>query len=350
MPWDRDAVAYCSCSALQYVHMHCPCQNCNSKAVARSTELQLCKAVKLISNCSTHAHVEDTSNNDMEGTNDDNMEGINDSGMEGINDSGTTGLVGDTQSTFSESHPSNDLSSSAESQTDNPSTDLQKDILIAVLRTFEFMEETNASQKSFMNILNFGRDMYCIGDQNMIKEWPNSWSGCLALLRNNGYKEAVTHYICLNAIHPNQWSILDNFTNVCKFCNQPGTIRYHYISLTNRIQQWCSNESFCQQMMAYWQKKDHWLHQHSEDTHTFNEIWDGQRFCELKWFWDPQEKWLLPVRCPHSTEVISTEVIKSIMGGRGERETEITSTVLIKCPECYTLFDHSPKVHMWRST
>ena len=198
------------------------------------------------------------------------------------------------------------------------------------------MEETSASQKSFMN-------MYCKGDRNMIKEWPNSWSGCLALLRKNGYKEPVTYYICLNAMHPNQWSILDNSTDICKFCNQPGTIQYHYISLTNRIQQWCSNKSFCQRMTAHWQQKDHWLHQHSEDTYTFNEIWDGQRFCELKWFWNPQEKWLLPVRCPHCTEVISTEIIKSIMGERGERETELTSTVQIKCPECYTLLVHSPK-------
>ena len=48
--------------------------------------------------------MEGINDNDMEGTNDDNMEGINNSGMEGINDN-DMGLVGDTQSTFSESHP-----------------------------------------------------------------------------------------------------------------------------------------------------------------------------------------------------------------------------------------------------
>ena len=46
------------------------------------------------------------------------------------------------------------------------------------------MEETNASQKSFMNIQEFGRDLY----SEMIKKWPSSWSACLALLRMNGYK------------------------------------------------------------------------------------------------------------------------------------------------------------------
>ena len=79
-------------------------------------------------------------------------------------------------STITESQPSIDLSNSAESQTNatvSPSTDLQmqKDVLIAVLRTFELMEVTNASQKSFMNILHFGRDMYCKGDQNMIRKF-----------------------------------------------------------------------------------------------------------------------------------------------------------------------------------
>ena len=82
MPWDRDAVAYCSSTALQYIHMRWPCQNCNGKVVTRSTELRHRKAAKLISNCSMHAHVEDISDNNMEGTNDDNMEGINNSGME----------------------------------------------------------------------------------------------------------------------------------------------------------------------------------------------------------------------------------------------------------------------------
>ena len=27
------------------------------------------------------------------------------------------------------------------------------------------------------------------------------------------------------------------------------------------------------------------------------EIWDGKRFADLSWFWDPDQKWLLPTRC-----------------------------------------------------
>ena len=315
-----------------YVHAHCPCQNCNGKAVARSTEIQHQKETKLISNFSTHAQVEDTINDRIEGTSKSNMGDTNENDMEGINSGMDLDGINDNDigSTITESQPSIDLSNSAEFQTNvtvNPSTDLQmqKNVLIAVLRTFELMEEANASQKSFMNILHFGRDMYCKGNQNMIRAWPSSWSGYLVLLKNNGYKvllknngykEPVAYYICLNTMHPNQWTILDNSADLCKFCNQPGTIQYHYISLANQIHQWCGKKSFCQQMTAHWRQKDHWLHQNSEDTHTFNEIWDGQRFRELQWFWNPQEKWLLRVRYPHCTEVISADFIKSIVSGR----------------------------------
>ena len=42
---------------------------------------------------------------------------------------------------------------------DHKSTDLEHDILVAVLRAFQLTEEANGSQKNFMDILNFGRDM-----------------------------------------------------------------------------------------------------------------------------------------------------------------------------------------------
>ena len=172
----------------------------------------------------------------------------------------------------------------------------------------------------------------------MIEKWPSSWSACLALLRMNGYKDPVTYYICLNAAHPTQWSILNDSASVCKHCNQPGTIQYHYISLANRVQQWCSSKSFCHKMTSHWQQKDRWFHQGSESIHTFNEIWDGERFFELKWFWNPEEQWLLPVRCPRCTEVISADVILSF-----RNQTEEQETLQINCPYCFTCFEHSPK-------
>ena len=143
------------------------------------------------------------------------------------------------------------------------------------------MEETNAPQKSFMNILNFVKDLYYKGDTVIAKEWPGSWSACLTLIKEHGFKEPTAYYICLNPDHPNQWSMLNSSVDVCKYCNQPGAIQYHYICLTNQVQQWCSNEQFCQKMTAHWKQKDHWLYGHDESTQAFSEIWDGKRFSEL---------------------------------------------------------------------
>lgn len=91
-------------------------------------------------------------------------------------------------------------------------------------------------------------------------------------------------------------------------------------------------------MISHWQQKDHWFQQGNESTQIFNEIWDGERFFELKWFWNPEEQWLLPAMCPRRTEVISANVIASFIIQREEQET-----LQIKCPYCFTYFEHSPR-------
>ena len=110
---------------------------------------------------SAHAHLEemnkgddDANENGASGTNDSEMDYLN--GNEDANDSEmTSGCHTSTSSCLSDSP----IADGADQDTMTASTDLQKDILIAVLKAFELMEETKASQKSFMNILDFGRDL-----------------------------------------------------------------------------------------------------------------------------------------------------------------------------------------------
>ena len=96
-------------------------------------------------------------------------------------------------------------------------------------------------------------------------------------------------------------------------------------------------------MTAHWEQQDHWLQEYSLNMRLFNEIWDGQRFNELKWFWDPQEWWLLPVRCPCCTEVISAETIASSCSIDERTQQDVETTVHLKCPYCFTQFAHCPK-------
>ena len=86
-------------------------------------------------------------------------------------------------------------------------------------------------------------------------------------------------------------------------------------------------------MTAHWRNWSHWLtgSQHFVDK---SEIWDGNRFSEPKWFWDPSEKWILPTRCVTCYNVISLN---------DEGTQACNDTINITCPHCYTPFDHVPK-------
>ena len=44
--WDRVDITYCKCPSLRYAHAHCPCEECDGKAVSRSTEYRHWMATK----------------------------------------------------------------------------------------------------------------------------------------------------------------------------------------------------------------------------------------------------------------------------------------------------------------
>ena len=90
-------------------------------------------------------------------------------------------------------------------------------------------------------------------------------------------------------------------------------------------------------MATHWLQKERWLN--GSASHPLIEIWDGTRFAEVSWFWDPSKRWLLPVRCGLCHKIISTEEITSAMEGVEVLTPELT----IVCPHCYTKFSHSPQ-------
>ena len=61
-------------------------------------------------------------------------------------------------------------------------------------KAFQLMEYIDGSQKNFLDILKFAKDIYCSfkGDTNTIKKWPDSWYACNVILKNSGYKEPIT--------------------------------------------------------------------------------------------------------------------------------------------------------------
>ena len=79
----------------------------------------------------------------------------------------------------------------------------------------------------------------------------------------------------------------------CKFCgniaSDSACIKYSYLPLKDKILRWCCDKDFCEKMTSHWEEKEHWLG--VEGGHSVKkEIWDGSRFGELSWFWNPDCK------------------------------------------------------------
>ena len=201
------------------------------------------------------------------------------------------------------------------------------------------MEEMDGSQKNLLDILKFGKDIYCTfkGDSETLKKWPSSWYACNAILKNAGYKEPDVYYVCLNECHPTLWSILTNPDDTCRYCKQPGSIQYHYLPLADKVRRWCSSKDFCEQITAHWNHRQSWMNDTSP-CQCLNEIWDGSRFAELKWFWDSNKKWPLPTRCKLCKEVVGVDSFNIDINDDSIYEgTEIN----VKCPNCFHLFKHA---------
>ena len=97
-----------------------------------------------------------------------------------------------------------------------------------------------------------------------------------------------------------------------------------------------SDPVFCKKMLSRWFERDHWIVQKSEDGWDFEnkkETWDGNRFVELQWVWNPEKQWKLPAQCPSCKGVISVINIESFPDGNsGEK--------LVTCPFCRENFTH----------
>lgn len=120
---------------------------------------------------------------------------------------------------------------------------------------------------------------------------------------------------------------------LCKYCGKKGTIKYYYLSIKDKLQQWCGNEDMCKKMMAHWEQKGHWIEGEGANF-MLNEVWDGSRFNELSWFWNPECSWMLPVQCKFCRNVISVDDISAFPEKDGK--------YVVNCEECGTGWTHTP--------
>lgn len=130
-------------------------------------------------------------------------------------------------------------------------TDNDIDVLEAVLKAMKLNDDVGGSQANFLNILEFGREMYYKNqaqpsDRNL---WPCSWQEALRMLEKSGYNEPQDLYICLDSAHPCSYDAMKSPDESCKYCKKKvfDSIKYSYLPLRNKILQWCQDADFlCQ--------------------------------------------------------------------------------------------------------
>lgn len=349
----HDRVSYCTCTEVHYVHAHCPCWKCKGKAVSRSTEYRhrQLQAETSAAHAPTFVATDEQEDGDIDMDHDQDDNSASPISCMETSVPLSTASAHQPQAVGEVTHDDNINSAPplAESLLQGVfGQDVDKDIVVSVLKAFELLEDMNGSQKNFLDVLKFGRDLYCKDDQSLLRRWPTTWLGCMNILKEAGYKEPTTYYVCLDESHPNLWDSMNSPNDVCKYCRKPGTIQYHYLCLKDKVKRWCSSKEFCSKMTDHWNNKEKWLHSTStsieDDDKIYKELWDGERFTELKWFWDPQEEWMLPTYCPICNNVVSSDMINCAQRMESAAVGAVVSPSLsIECPHCFSLFKHTPR-------
>ena len=331
--WD---ILLCNCDEYEQDHVHCACNLCSGVAVSRATAFrhrtrEFQSSLPLCATETDH-EVSEASQNCR---NDEDDSSLGDS-MDWVSNEDLTGL---SDISFPENRSDN--LEESEILPIDPAHDVELEvkekIINAILDALELQLELKLSNIGFDHILDWGKKIFLMGPNGEFEHlWPTCWKEAEKLLHSVGYRDAKKYLICLDESHRCHFSLLSSEDELCPHCSKRGSIPFYYLGLGPKVNLWASDPVFCKKMLSHWFQKDHWIERESEDGWGFElkkEIWDGNRFAELQWFWNPEEQWKLPAKCRSCKGVVSVEDIESSPdGNEGEK--------LVTCPYCKEVFTH----------
>ena len=250
LTWKREDIVYCRCSDMRSVHSHCPCGMCNGSAVSRSTEYRHWEiATKCASNLAFTSTASPSSSLVIPEmpmcipnvvSDDKTMSGDE---LEACSSEIATVANSNQSSPFTTATDCGDVETMLEAedfcaggiectlQNEDGSFPIENVermqgtvvdhkvkciIREAVLGAMKIQSEFSSSRAHFLRVLNYGRDLFCKGDPNIIKYWPKTWQDCISLLSGEGYTEAIQYWICLNREHPCCYDITNSPEELCK--------------------------------------------------------------------------------------------------------------------------------------
>lgn len=357
---DKEATLHlCRCKERSTVHVHCSCEICEGKAVSVSTawrhgnnsrnvssvtsgnqETSPDDSNTLIFDSSNFQEItidDTTKDDDLSCYTSDDSESMDFSSGHDVEDFSDNDIFSYMYDSDDFDFHSTDLNSSTSTTADpqmSTSRDFSQFVEEAILKLVDIKAQNGFSIKAFEQLLNWGKGL----NEMMDNLWPTKWEHVTRLLQQLGYKEAKCYWICLDPSHKCNYSLANSKSDICKYCGKQPSIPFYYLSVIDKVKRWCRSPSMCKKMTAHWQEKDHWFANENTSSTDWGwiqkkEIWDGKRFAELAYFWNPDDEWVLPVYCPNSdcnTVISATEVINSPTAFGKQSVT---------CPSCFNQFE-----------
>ena len=224
--------------------------------------------------------------------------------------------------------------------------DVQNFVRDAVLRLMEIKGEAGFSIGKFEDLLKWGRELFCVNNEESRCYWPSSWADVQALLGDIGFKTPALYYICLDTSHPCLYGLMKSKEALCPHCEKPGTIPFYYLSVIDKVKRWFLSEDMCKNMTTHWKEREHWLPPERQENwgwYLKKQFWDGKQFARLSYFWDPDKEWTLPIKCPvHGCKnIISAEQI--LESPHTVLDFGCCNTRDVECQECFNIFQHTPQ-------
>ena len=183
-------------------------------------------------------------------------------------------------------------------------------------------EETMAQIRNFYEVL---------ADERIPHK---SWQAVVGFLKKLGYEDPRHYKICCSDNHIH---LLD-YQTPCPECDKEWSSCTDYYVLGIHLEDIFLDPATTKAHLAHWEERNEWLGG-KPDNVNFKEIWHGQRFADLSYFWDPDTESLLPTSCRNCGNILTTsEICNAALPGSSSRDP-----VQLKCSECMLSFIHTPQ-------
>lgn len=183
-------------------------------------------------------------------------------------------------------------------------------------------EETMAQIRNFYEVLQDERIPH------------KSWQSVIGFLKTLGYKDPRHYKICCAEDHIH---LLD-YETPCPECDKDWSRCTDYYVLGLHLEDIFLDPVTTNAHLAHWRENCEWFGGKQDDV-NYKEIWHGQRFADLSYFWDADCETLLPTSCHNCGNILTAEEI----GNASPPGSFSTDPVELRCSECMLTFIHTPQ-------